>query len=75
MKIDKKTVDMLMGLSDDMLWQMIRNIGGASGIEVKQPTPSPETMAGIRKALGAMTDSDIQRAVEIIENYKSGSGK
>lgn len=72
MKIDKKTVDMLLKMNDDQLWQTIRMIAAGSGTAVDVPAKKPENlnMAGIRNMLSGMTEQDIARAMEIIEQYK-----
>jgi hypothetical protein len=71
MKIDKKTVDMLLTMNDDALWQMIRSIAAGNGAkDVPAKRPDDLDMTGIRNMLANLTDGDIKRACEIIEQYK-----
>ena len=68
MNIDKRTLEGLLKLPDDKLMQMIRFVTGGAGGK----NTSPESIAGLRKALAEMTDADISRAMELISAYKLG---
>jgi len=70
MKIDKKTVDMLLGQNDEQLWRTVQMIASSSGINLGGKSARPEDLSKLRAALGTMTDSDIKRALEIIDTYK-----
>ncbi|MBQ8524921.1 MAG: hypothetical protein IJ457_09905 [Clostridia bacterium] len=69
MKIDKKTLDMLLGLPDDKLMQMMSLITGS---QHGGTAPSAESIAGLRKVLSQVTDADIARAMELATLYKQG---
>lgn len=68
MNIDKRTLDGLLKLPDDKLMQMLCLVTGTSNGKIA----SPESIAGLRKALSQVTDADIARAVELISAYKLG---
>ena len=68
MNIDKRTLDGLLKLPDDKLMQMLCLVTGTSNGK----SASPESIAGLRKALSQVTDADIARAVELISAYKLG---
>lgn len=72
LKIDKKALDMLAGLPDDKLWQMLSVIASASGVRLPSDRPDEKTMAGLRSAVGELSDGDIIRASEIFSKYKEG---
>ena len=72
MKFDKKTLDMLSSLPDDKLWQVIKMIASTTGIKLGDKKPDKEQMAGLRAAMGNLTDGDLERATEIIDIYKGG---
>jgi len=69
MKIDKKMIDMLLGMNDNQLWQMITLVAAQSGINTGG-IRKPQNMDSLRAALSALTDSDISRAAELIDIYK-----
>lgn len=75
MKIDKKTLDMLSSLPNDSLWKMICAIGAGSGIDLSSVKVRPEDLSKLRSAMGNLTDKDIGRAVEILENAKKQRGQ
>lgn len=75
MKIDKKTLDMLSSLPDDSLWKMICAIGAGSGIDLSAVKVSPEDLSKLRCAMGNLTDGDISRAMQILENTKKQRGQ
>ncbi len=70
MKIDKKTIDMLSSLPDDSLWRMIVAIGSSQGFDLSGMNVRPEDISKLRSAMGTLTDSDISRALEIMESAK-----
>ncbi len=74
MKIDKKTLDMLSALPDDSLWKMICAIGAQSGIDLSGVKVQPEDISKLRSAMGTLTDNDISRALQILENVKKQRG-
>lgn len=70
MFIDKKTLDMLLALSDEKLCQMLRLLSSGSGSKLDFGEPDRETVAGIRGALSQLTERDLSRAEELITAYK-----
>lgn len=72
MTLDKKTVDMLLSLDDQRLSFIIKKLAEDAGIPKNSINPSANELNGIRSALSMATDSDILRASELIEKYKSG---
>ena len=75
MKLDRKTLDAIAKLPDDKLWQMLSLIASTTGIRLPREMPDGATMAGLRKAVGEMTDTDIGRAGELLASYKKGKGE
>lgn len=69
MKIDKATVDKLLGQSDDQLWKTVQMIAAAGGVNLTG-VKRPSDLSKLRSALSSMTDGDIKRATEILESYK-----
>jgi hypothetical protein len=69
MKIDKKTIDLLLGLDDDRLWQTICAVASASGVKAIASMPRPKDLSRLRAILSTMTESDLNRAIELIGNH------
>ena len=74
MKIDKKTLDMLSALPDDSLWKMICAIGAQSGIDLSGVQVRPDDIARLRSTMSTLTDSDVSRALQILESIKRQRG-
>ena len=70
MRIDKKTVDMLSALPDESLWKMICAIGASSGFDLSKINLKEGELDKLRSAMGQITDDDIIRATQILENCK-----
>ena len=66
MKIDKKTVDLLLSLDDDRLWQTICAVASTSGVRGIASMPRPKDLSRLRSVLSTMTESDLSRAMELI---------
>ena len=66
MKIDKKTIDLLLNLDDDRLWQTICAVASASGVKGIASMPRPKDLSRLRSVLSTMTESDLSRAMELI---------
>lgn len=71
MKIDEKTINMILKMSDDRLWQTIQYAVSKSGSDILKNTKRPEDMSKIRATLSSLTNQDIERVTEILK----GSGK
>ena len=74
MKIDKKTLDMLSALPDDSHWKMICAIGAQSGIDLSSVQVRPEDISKLRSTMNTLTDSDVSRALQILESVKKQRG-
>ena len=72
MMLDKRAVDMLLALDDRQLTAVIQRIARDAGIDPSLLNADPARIAGIRAALSMATDSDLQRAGELIKSYKDG---
>ena len=71
MKIDKKTVDMLSTLPDDALWRVICSLCAGNGLDLSGVKVTGVELDKVRSALCSLTDDDIARAVEILDNFKN----
>ena len=72
MKIDKKSIDMVLKLNDEQLWKTIQHIAKKSGNEKFASMEKPQDMSKIRALLSSLTDEEIEKAVEL---FKQGKGK
>ena len=72
MTLDKKAIDKLMTLDDKRLSLVIQKLAADAGIDPSTLNICPSQLAGIRSALSMATDNDIQRAGELLKNYKIG---
>lgn len=70
MMLDKKSVEMLLRLSDDQLVSVIRRLAAEAGVDVSSLNISQSQIAGIRHALSVATDDDLGRAAELLKNFK-----
>jgi len=71
MKIDEKTIGMILKMSDDRLWQTIQYAVSKSGSDLLKNAKRPADMSKIRATLSSLTNQDIERVTEILK----GSGK
>lgn len=72
MMFDKKALNMLMSLDDEHLCMLIKKLAADSGVDISNVNISQKELRGIRSALSMATDSDIERAGELIKIYKDG---
>ncbi len=72
MMLDKRTLDMLLTLDDARLSLILKKIAGDAGIAPDTLSFTPEQLKGIRAALSMATDSDLERAAQLVQNYKNG---
>ena len=70
MKIDEKTINMILKMSDDRLWRTIQYAVGKSGSDILKNAKRPEDMSKIRSALSSLTNKDIDRVTEILKGEK-----
>ena len=71
MKIDEKTINMILKFNDDRLWQTLQYAASKSGTDALKNIKRPADMSKIRSALSTITNEDIARAMEIL----NGRGK
>lgn len=69
-KIDKKTLDVLTSLPDDQFVGMLRLFGSSAGIDIKSKNFSHEEVEKLRLTLRSLSENDVNRAMEIYEQYK-----
>ena len=67
MKIDKKTIDALLKLNDDQLWNVIQMLLFKSGNEDLKAIKRPDDMSQIRTALATMSEKDLEKAMELLK--------
>lgn len=68
MKIDKNAINMLLKMSDDRLWSTLKFALSRSGSDIMKDMQRPEDMSKIRSVLEGLTDADIARAIELLDN-------
>lgn len=73
MMLDKKAVEMLLTLDDQKLALVIQRLASEAGIDPSSLKIGASELSGIRSALRMATDSDLQRAGELLKSYKKGS--
>ncbi|MBQ8392494.1 MAG: hypothetical protein IJX51_01865 [Clostridia bacterium] len=67
MKIDEKTINMILKFNDDRLWQTIQYAVAKSGSDVLKDMKRPSDMSKIRSTLSSLTNDDIARVTEILK--------
>ncbi len=67
MKIDKGTINMLLKMSDDRLWNTLKFALSRSGNDIMKDISKPDDMTKLRSVLEGLTDADIARAIELLE--------
>lgn len=72
MKIDKKTIDMLLKMNDDQLWQVMKHVAKRSGQDSFLNMEKPTDMSKIRNTLASLTDEQIS---SIVEGFNKERGK
>ena len=72
MQLDKRMLDRLLGMSDEQLEYVIRQIAEESGIPAEQLGLDPASIQSIRLALGMANDADLARLGEIYQQYLRG---
>ena len=64
MKIDKKTIDMILKMNDEQLWKVIQHVAKKSGQEKFANLEKPQDMSKIRNTLSSLTDEQINLAID-----------
>lgn len=72
MKIDKKTIDTLLNLNDDQLWSVFKMFLSKSGYDSMKKLERPKDMSVLRDTLAKLSDSDIERAIELLKGKSNG---
>lgn len=70
MKIDKKTIDLLLKLNDDQLWSAIKHVAKKSGQVGFSKMERPKDMSKIRALLSSLTDEQINQALKMFKGDK-----
>jgi hypothetical protein len=70
MKIDKNTINMLLKMSDDRLWNTLKFALSRSGNDFAKDLKRPEDISKLREVLSNLTDSDIDRVQELLNKGK-----
>lgn len=73
MMLDKKAIEMILTLDDQRLALVIQKLAAEAGIDPSTLSIGPSQLSGIRAALQMATDSDLQRAGELLKSYKKGT--
>lgn len=71
MKIDEKTINAVLKMNDDKLWQTIQYAVSRSGSDILKSMKRPEDMSRIRSALSSLTNADLARVTEILKETKT----
>ena len=70
MKIDKKTINMILKLNDDALWSIIQKVIAKTGLSSLKNMEKPKDMSKIRETLSNLTDEDIEKATNLLKKDK-----
>ncbi len=71
MKINKGTIDNLLKLNDEQLWSVIKLMLSRSGGDSFKGMEKPKDMGKLRETLSKLTESDIERALELLKKGKN----
>ena len=74
MMLDKRSVEMLLRLSDDQLIAVIKKLASDAGIDTSSLNISGAQIASIRQALSVATDEDLKRATSLIDKFRGSNG-
>lgn len=72
MQINRKTLDGLLGLSDDQLMALVGSLAKNSGVDLGQFKIDATDVQSVRRALSSVTDDEIRAIVEQYRNSHSG---
>ena len=73
MTLDKKSLEMLLGLDDAGLILVIKKLAADAGLDPRSINIGEKEIAGIRAALSSATNGDLSRASELIRQFKNSS--
>ena len=66
MKIDKNTINAILKLDDEQLWNVIQLVAKKSGLSIDDKK-RPENMDKIRKALSNVNEGDLDKVTELLK--------
>ena len=72
MKIDKTKLDAMLTLSDKELWEQIRSVAKAKGINMPEKTPSEAELKKVRSALSEADKLNLASAMRLMNDLKRG---
>ena len=70
MKIDKRTLQVLLSMNDEQLSALLAKIAKESGITPADFGASPSDLNSIRQALGSATEEDLKRMNAMYADYR-----
>ena len=75
MQFDPTIMQQLLAQSDGQLWETIRRIAAMNNIHLPSAPPSPEDLNRLRGAMRGSSQADFQKAMHILQEYRSKAGK
>ena len=66
MKIDKNTINTILMLDDEQLWNVIQLVAKKSGLNIDNKK-RPENMDKIRSTLSNVSESDLDKVTELLK--------
>ncbi len=72
MQLDQKTLAALLAMNDDQLTAVIKKIARDAGIDPSLLGINTEQVESIRRALGSVTERDLDTLNELYKSYKQG---
>jgi hypothetical protein len=73
MNFDSRATEKLLSLSDAELWATLKSIASMNGISLPSTAPSPAEMQKLRGIFKGGEGLSLEKAREIVEEYKKGS--
>lgn len=70
MKLDAKTISALSAMPDDRLWYTLHLMAAGAGVDIPERKRSRIDYDALRYTLSRITEADIARANEILDDYK-----
>lgn len=73
MNFDSHAMEKLLALSDEELWATLKSIASMNGISLPSGAPSSAEMQKLRGIFKGGEGLSLEKAREIVEEYKKGS--
>ena len=70
MKIDKKSLQILLSMNNEQLSALLAKIAKESGVSAADFGANQNDLNGIRQALGAATEADLERLNALYADYR-----